>query len=254
MAKAWYPVIDYLECMECGSCIKKCSHGVYDKSIAPTPVVSNPAACIDHCHGCGNLCPQGAITYVGDDTGWKPPHGNRQEANETCCCSYKEKKQIVIEFLYLDLNTCERCMTTDTTLDEAVNELSGILDSLGYHITVNKVNIISAEMAEQYQFLSSPTIRINGFDICMDVKENECKDCGDLCGSDVDCRVFVYDGIEYNQPPKAMIMDGILKTIYIPPQVSEDTPYRLPENLILFFEGKATACCDGDCSCPDGCQ
>lgn len=72
MAKAWYPVIDYMECKECGSCIKKCSHGVYDKLKAPSPVVSNPAACIEHCHGCGNLGPLGAITYVGDDTGWKP--------------------------------------------------------------------------------------------------------------------------------------------------------------------------------------
>lgn len=36
MAKAWYPVIDYMECKECGSCIKKCSHGVYDKLKAPS--------------------------------------------------------------------------------------------------------------------------------------------------------------------------------------------------------------------------
>lgn len=43
-------------------------------------------------------------------------------------------------------------MTTDSTLDDAVNELSGILDILGYHVTVNKVNIISAEMVEQYRF------------------------------------------------------------------------------------------------------
>ena len=39
------------------------------KKIAPSPIVSNPDGCIDHCHGCGNKCPVGAITYVGDDTG-----------------------------------------------------------------------------------------------------------------------------------------------------------------------------------------
>ena len=43
------------------------------KKIAPSPIVSNPDGCIDHCHGCGNKCPVGAITYVGDDTGWIPP-------------------------------------------------------------------------------------------------------------------------------------------------------------------------------------
>ena len=62
MAKKWYPVIDILTCMECGSCVNKCSHGVYDKEKAPVPVVVNPDGCVDHCHGCGNLCPQGAIT------------------------------------------------------------------------------------------------------------------------------------------------------------------------------------------------
>ena len=73
MAKKWYPVIDILTCQECGSCVAKCTHGVYDKSKAPVPVVVNPDNCIDHCHGCGNLCPIGAIAYVGDDTGWIAP-------------------------------------------------------------------------------------------------------------------------------------------------------------------------------------
>ena len=81
MAKKWYPVIDYMECMECGSCINKCKHDVYDLDKAPTPVVTNPEGCIDHCHGCGNLCPKGAITYVGDDTSWTPPNGNKNNNN-----------------------------------------------------------------------------------------------------------------------------------------------------------------------------
>ena len=55
MAKKWYPVIDILTCEECGACVTKCSHGVYDKSKAPIPVVVNPDNCIDHCHGCGCL-------------------------------------------------------------------------------------------------------------------------------------------------------------------------------------------------------
>ena len=86
MAKIWYPVIDYSECRECGFCVKKCGHGVYDQAKAPSPVVVHPESCVDHCHGCGNLCPQGAITYVGDDTGWTPPNGKLEEQSETCCC------------------------------------------------------------------------------------------------------------------------------------------------------------------------
>ncbi len=73
MAKTWYPVIDYSICTECGTCVSKCPHGVYDTKKAPTPVVIAPESCVDHCHGCGNKCPVGAITYVGEDTGWTPP-------------------------------------------------------------------------------------------------------------------------------------------------------------------------------------
>lgn len=77
MAKKWYPVIDYLMCVECGTCVAKCSHGVYDTAKAPSSVVKNPELCVDHCHGCGNRCPVGAITYLGEDTGWTPPNGEQ---------------------------------------------------------------------------------------------------------------------------------------------------------------------------------
>lgn len=66
MSKQWYPVIDYVNCVECGTCVNKCSHGVYEKEKAPAPLVIYPEGCVDGCHGCGNLCPQNAISYVGD--------------------------------------------------------------------------------------------------------------------------------------------------------------------------------------------
>ncbi|MGC6173990.1 4Fe-4S dicluster domain-containing protein [Lacrimispora sp. 38-1] len=84
MSRKWYPVIDYVNCAECGSCIEKCSHGVYDASKAPTPIVVNGNGCVEGCHGCGSLCPNGAITYIGDDTGWTPPNGTND--NTSCGC------------------------------------------------------------------------------------------------------------------------------------------------------------------------
>jgi NAD-dependent dihydropyrimidine dehydrogenase PreA subunit len=89
MSEKWYPVIDYVTCVECGTCSAKCSHGVYDMAKAPSPVVVQPASCVDHCHGCGNLCPAGAITYVGDNTGWVPPHGTPvpdEDRGGACSC------------------------------------------------------------------------------------------------------------------------------------------------------------------------
>lgn len=86
MSKKWYPVIDYLECAECGACIEKCKHGVYDKTKKPSPVVINGDGCIQGCHGCGNICPNGAIKYVGDKTGWTPPNGKITDDDCGCDC------------------------------------------------------------------------------------------------------------------------------------------------------------------------
>ncbi|MFR1809583.1 MAG: ferredoxin family protein, partial [Pygmaiobacter massiliensis] len=86
MAKNWYPVIDYLACTECGTCVDFCSHSVYNKAKAPSPVVMQPGNCIDRCHGCGNKCPAGAISYVGDDTGWTPPNGECSAKKSVDCC------------------------------------------------------------------------------------------------------------------------------------------------------------------------
>lgn len=74
-------------------------------------------------------------------------------------------KTVMIDFLYLDLNTCERCMATDDTLEEALSALSPVFQALDSEVTVNKVNITTRELAEQHHFISSPTIRINGVDI-----------------------------------------------------------------------------------------
>ena len=86
MARTWYPVVDYSLCTECGTCASMCPHNVYDTNKAPTPVVAAPDDCVDHCHGCGNRCPSGAITYVGDDTGWTPPNGAKIADDAACSC------------------------------------------------------------------------------------------------------------------------------------------------------------------------
>ena len=74
MVKNWYPVINTETCEECGKCVEKCSMGVFDKSSPKKPVIVYPDGCKDGCHGCGNLCPTGSITYFGENTDWTPPN------------------------------------------------------------------------------------------------------------------------------------------------------------------------------------
>ena len=74
--------------------------------------------------------------------------------------------------------------------------LTPALQTAGYDVDYKKIEMGTAELAEEHMFLSSPTIRVTGQDICMSVRENGCG-CG-ISGADVDCRVFEYDG-ETNQ-------------------------------------------------------
>jgi len=127
------------------------------------------------------------------------------------CC--KPIKKIEIEFLYLDLNVCERCQGSDKNLDNAIELIKPVLTKLGYAIDIHKVNVNTIDRAKQYRFLSSPTIRINQNDIELSVKEDNCKSCG----------------VE-------MIIDGILRSIYNPSKLKELDVYQVPENLLKFYK------------------
>jgi len=253
MTKSWYPVIDYMNCTACGTCIAKCPHEVYDLLKAPSPVVKNPAACIDHCHGCGNRCPVGAITYVGDDTGWTPPNGRGEptEACSSCGCNETPAKKVLVEYLYLDLETCDRCIGTDKVLDEVMMILSPALQLAGYEVVYNKIEMKTAELATRYKFLSSPTIRVNGQDICASVKENSCGCCSEISGTDVVCRIFEYNGKTYEVPPPEMLAQAILQQVFAPAAGNcSGQDYQLPENLKEFYDGKkgkSSCSCGGNC-------
>ncbi|MDO6354834.1 DUF2703 domain-containing protein [Caloramator sp. CAR-1] len=170
-----------------------------------------------------------------------------ENKNKSCCScgsaccgevnTKVNKRKLVIDFLYLDLTSCDRCMKTDDTLDEALNEVKRVLEATGIEVVVNKINITNEDLAKKYKFVSSPTIRINGRDIQMDIKESPCKACGDLCGDDVDCRVWVYQGKEYDFPPKEMIIESILKAVYGGSETVKEEEYVMPENLKRFFDG-----------------
>jgi len=165
--------------------------------------------------------------------------------NTGCCGSaeldqIEESNKIIIDFLYLDLDVCNRCQGTDEGLEEAIEDVAKVLELTGVEIVVSKIHINSREKAIQHEFLTSPTIRVNGRDIQMEFKESLCESCGDLCDDEVDCRVWIYKGKEYNVPPKAMIVDAILREVYTDKETLSNEEifkesYKLPENLERFF-------------------
>lgn len=155
----------------------------------------------------------------------------------------RTEKRLLIEFMFIDLQVCVRCMGTDTKLEDAIVEVANVLKATGYEIEVRKILVETEEQARELNFVSSPTIRINGQDIQLDVKESLCESCGDVAGEDVDCRVWVWEGQEYTTPPKAMIVDAILRHVYGGQQAVPQATRDVPDNLKRFFAAKSKKCC-----------
>jgi len=162
-------------------------------------------------------------------------------------------RKIEIEFLYMDLTACTRCIGTDVQLEEALTDVSHILEAAGVAVSVRKTLVESEEQAKALGFFSSPTIRINGKDIALEFRESRCESCEACAGNvPVNCRVWVFQGKEYTEAPKAMIVNAILRAVYRdePSQEPPEQPpasQEVPENLRRFFSAKAakeqSSCC-----------
>ncbi|MCL6434532.1 MAG: DUF2703 domain-containing protein [Leptolyngbyaceae cyanobacterium HOT.MB2.61] len=166
-------------------------------------------------------------------------------------------RTVEVELLALDLNTCNRCVGSLANIQRAIALLQGVLESTGTRVSVTQRLIESEEQARQYQFVTSPTIRINGLDIALETVESPCDACSDLCGCNggVACRVWRYHGEEYTEAPVGMIVDAILAAIYSDTSTlsAAPQPYTgVTDNLRQFFAGRqaplvpaaASSCCD----------
>jgi hypothetical protein len=169
---------------------------------------------------------------------------------------------IVIEFLYLDLTTCTRCVGTGENLSKGVGIVRDVLEGAGTAVEVRRTLVRTAEQARELRFVSSPTIRVNGRDIALELKESPCgsEPCGCGCDEDTLCRVWTYRGQEYTEAPVGLIVDAILGEIYggATSAPMRETRYALPccsaEQRESCCEPSEKAdCCGpssvGGCSC-----
>ena len=163
----------------------------------------------------------------------------------------KSAQQLTIDFLYLDLTSCTRCRGTDRSLEAGLAAASDLLAAAGVEVGVRKVHIQSEAEARAWRFVSSPTIRINGSDIALELRESSCgsEACTDGCGEHIACRVWTFGNREYTEPPVELIVDAVLRHVYgLPTEQAADRPYQLPENLSRFFAGQPAAATARCCS------
>jgi hypothetical protein len=162
------------------------------------------------------------------------------ERNETKV-GVEKSRRVEIDFLYLDLDVCSPCRSTESNIEGALNDVRGILQAAGVEVTVRKTHVQTMEQAVELGFLSSPTLRIGGRDLQLEFKENYCATCSQVSGTETDCRVWLYQGQEYSAPPRAMIVEAVLREVYggSPSEGAEVVrPLGALENLARFFESK----------------
>lgn len=158
----------------------------------------------------------------------------------------QKTRPIEIELLAIDLSTCNRCVGTLGNIEAAIETVRRELP--GTELRVKKTVIASEKEAREREFLSSPTIRVDGRDIVLETKETKCDACTDLCGCDegTECRVWNFEGKEYTEAPPALIV-AALKRALAGGKAAERPAYPgVPENLKRFFAGKAAKaaqCC-----------
>lgn len=161
-----------------------------------------------------------------------------------------ENRQIEIDFMYLDIETCSRCKGTANNLTTALQMAEALIDASGAKVTVRKTLVNSEKEAQEMGFVSSPTIRVNGHDIDVDLRESRCEDCTEVCGcgEDITCRVWRYKGQDYDVAPVPILLNAIMSAVYEPRD--GDEPVRpvsdTPANLRKFFAAKqqvGAACC-----------
>ena len=157
---------------------------------------------------------------------------------------------LTVDFLYLDLETCERCRGTERALDAALEEIAGVLETLSVEVAVRKIHVADEAAARRTELEVSPTVRIDGRDVQPEYTTSAC-DCrpgGDCCGdgdrSDdtpvVSCRDWRYRGETHSRPPVALLLEELLRAALAERESADGhdvtDQYRLPENLQRFFE------------------
>ena len=94
---------------------------------------------------------------------------------------------------------------------------------------------ISCAAGEETLFLPERSESCSGKNYLADLS---CTSCGEICGDDVNCRVWEYEGNQYEVPPVGFLVDALLKGVYAPESLAKPVKeYTVPDNIRTFFAG-----------------
>ncbi|MGA9749304.1 MAG: FAD-binding protein [Nocardioides sp.] len=147
-----------------------------------------------------------------------------------------------IELFALDTDHCSPCRAALSNLQEAAAELTRTLDSSTYDVDARLVRLSSPEQARELGVVSSPTVRVNGLDIELDVEEEPCTTCSDLAGADIACRTYEWQGRRHDHPPVALLVERVREHLDHPEREPGPRPGVLEtqssSSIDRFFEAR----------------
>jgi hypothetical protein len=140
-------------------------------------------------------------------------------------------------------------------IEKAIDIIQPVMEVMGTEVNMRRIVVESEEQARRYQFVTSPTVRVDGKDIAFETLESECESCTDLSGCDegTSCRVWRYQGEEFTEAPVGLIVESILNAIFGDSRdaIGATPTYgRVPENLRRFFRSKSGMRPAEDCCSP----
>jgi hypothetical protein len=163
--------------------------------------------------------------------------------------SSEVRRTVAIDFLFLDLSTCGRCSGTGANIETALTAVEGVLRATGARVELRRIHVRSIEQARELEFVSSPTIRVNGRDVAPEMLESECGADSCSCAPGASCRLWSYGGREYTEAPVGLIVDAVLSELY-GGERRADSPaaaYELPDNLVRVFAANDAGAPGGGC-------
>ncbi len=151
---------------------------------------------------------------------------------------------IVLELFALDTVTCEPCVSAMSSLHAAAAVLSRELTDQGYLVATRVVLLENAARAGQLGISSSPTVRVNGHDVALEIQEEPCSTCSSLAGTGIECRTYTWDGQRFDHPPVPLLVDAVHRHVASGARrASRQTPAASqPTSVERFFVARDSAC------------
>jgi hypothetical protein len=114
-----------------------------------------------------------------------------------------ESPTLNVTFLEVDMSSvgelgCRECDSTRQRLDAAIKVIEPVFRELGIEIQVKRELVKTAQQAQALNFQASPTIQVEGHNLAPEHQAD---------GS----RIWTWRGERTTNPPKAMIIDTLLR-------------------------------------------